>query len=96
MKITLDEARRIARLAHLRFTDDELQRLCAQLDQILVYVGKLGELDTQGVEPAIGVPAGRPADPRDDLPSATLPREEALANAPESGGGHFKVPKVIP
>jgi aspartyl-tRNA(Asn)/glutamyl-tRNA(Gln) amidotransferase subunit C len=95
MKITLEEVRRIARLAHIQFSgasDEELERMRGQLDQILVYIDKLSELDTDGVEPATGLAAGCL---RDDVPRATLAGEEALSNAPESGRGHFKVPRVI-
>ena len=96
MKITREEVIRIARLAHLRFSEEELERLRGQLDQILAYVGKLNELETTGVEPAVGTPAGSPPPDRQDNPAATLPNERALENAPESGAGHFKVPRVIP
>ena len=99
MKITLDEVKRIARLAHLQFADQELEVLRGQLDQILAYIDKLKELDTEGVEPAVGVTGAGGEQPialRDDVPGETLPRDSALANAPESGEGHFRVPKVIP
>ena len=96
MKIGREEVIGIARLAHIRFSEEELERLRGQLDQILSYVDKLNELDTEGVEPAIGAPAGEPAAGREDTPGETLSTERALANAPESGVGHFKVPRVIP
>ena len=99
MKITLDEVKRIAHLAHLRFGEEELEKLRGQLDQILGYIDKLDELSTEGVEPASGGTTGSSPDTgmmRDDLPLTTLSSEEALGNAPESGRGHFKVPKVIP
>lgn len=98
MRITLEEARRIAHLAHLRFSDAELDRMRGHLDQILGYVEKLNELSTRDVEPAVGPPSpGEAATSglRDDAIAATLPTDEALANAPEKGRGHFKVPKVI-
>ncbi|MFQ5702153.1 MAG: Asp-tRNA(Asn)/Glu-tRNA(Gln) amidotransferase subunit GatC [Acidobacteriota bacterium] len=96
MKITIEEVERIARLAHLRFTAQERERLRGQLDQILAYVDKLRELDTRRVEPAVAMAAGKPRGLREDVRTETLSREAALANAPESGRGHFKVPKVIP
>ena len=96
MKITLDEVRRIAHLAHLRFGDQEMERLRGQIDDILGYIEKLNELDTDGVEPASGGTAGPVPPLRDDVLLPTLASDEALANAPESGRGHFKVPKVIP
>ena len=96
MKIALDEVRRIAHLAHLRFGDQELEKLRGQLDQILGYIEKLDELSTDGVEPAAGGATGLLPPMREDALQPTLSLEEALGNAPESGRGHFKVPKVIP
>ena len=95
MKIALEDVQRIARLAHLRFTKGETERLRAQLDQILDYIDKLGELNTDHVEPALGAAADPLCGLRDDSLAATLSPDEALTNAPESGRGHFKVPKVI-
>ncbi|HZI95169.1 MAG TPA: Asp-tRNA(Asn)/Glu-tRNA(Gln) amidotransferase subunit GatC [Patescibacteria group bacterium] len=95
MKITLEEVSRVAHLAHLRFSDAELDRLRGQLDQILAYIDKLNELKTEGVEPATGGAIGLVPPMREDRPGPTLSPEEALANAPESGRGHFKVPRVI-
>jgi aspartyl-tRNA(Asn)/glutamyl-tRNA(Gln) amidotransferase subunit C len=95
MNITLEEVRRIAHLAHLCFTDEELEALRGQLDQILAYMDQLNELDITGVEPAVGMAAGRSASMREDVRDETLPLEDALTNAPESGQGHFKVPRVI-
>jgi len=96
MKITLEEVRRIAHLAHLRFGDQEMEQLRGELDHILGYIEKLGELDTDGIDPASGGATGPLPALRDDTLRPTLPPDEALANAPESGRGHFKVPKVIP
>ena len=96
MKITLEQARRIAHLAHMRFESDiELDRLRGHLEQILGYVDKLGELDTDGVEPAVGPAAGMIGSLRQDSLLPTLPEEDVVANAPESGRGHFKVPRII-
>jgi aspartyl-tRNA(Asn)/glutamyl-tRNA(Gln) amidotransferase subunit C len=94
MKISLEEVRRIARLAHLEFSDAELGRLAGELDRILDYVGQLGQLDVEGVDPAAAVsPASQPLRPDRLLPCLT--QEQALAGAPRSGRGHFQVPRVI-
>jgi len=95
MKITREEVRRVAALAHLELDSALEERLRSNLDQILGYVGKLDEIDTAAVEPALGVTEERETY-REDLELPGLPADEALANAPESGGGHFKVPRVIP
>jgi aspartyl-tRNA(Asn)/glutamyl-tRNA(Gln) amidotransferase subunit C len=89
--ISRDEVLRVARLARLALTDEEVERLGAQLNAILEAVGKVGELDLEGVEPTahplelVNVWA-------EDEPQASLSVEEALANAPDREGGFFRVP----
>lgn len=97
MKITEQEVRYVAGLAHLRLSEQEVARMAHDLDGILTHIGKLNELDTEGVEPMAQVlyQAGETATLRDDEIGATLPNEAALANAPLAGAGQFKVPRVI-
>ena len=91
MAISKDEVLHVARLARLALTDEEVERLGAQLNAILEAVGKVAELDLEGVEPT-----AHPLDVvniwSEDEPHESLPVEEALANAPEREGGFFKVP----
>ncbi len=97
MKITEKEVRYVADLANLALTDDEIRRYCADLDEILAYVGKLNEVDTSQVEPMAQVlhEAGETTTLRPDEVKPSLSDEIALANAPLSGVGQFKVPKVV-
>lgn len=97
MKITEEEVRYVADLANLKLTGDEVARLRADLDEILVHMEKLNELDTSGVKPMAQVlyDAGETATLRDDVERAPLGQDAALANAPQPGAGHYKVPKVI-
>lgn len=97
MKITEKEVRYVADLANLRLSDEEVRRLRADLDEILAHMDKLSELDTDGVEPMAQVlyDAGETATLREDVERPVLGSETALANAPLSGAGHFKVPRVI-
>jgi aspartyl-tRNA(Asn)/glutamyl-tRNA(Gln) amidotransferase subunit C len=97
VKITQDEVRYVAGLANLNLTPAEVERLRADLDEILVHMEKLNELDTTGVEPMAQVifEAGETATLREDEPIPPLGQEIALANAPRHGAGYFKVPKVI-
>lgn len=95
MRISGEEVRRLADLAYLRLDPESEERLRRDLDEILAYVEKLNELDTSSVKPALGVTEQR-AGLREDLESPSLGEEQALANAPEPGRGHFKVPRVIP
>jgi aspartyl-tRNA(Asn)/glutamyl-tRNA(Gln) amidotransferase subunit C len=94
LAITRDEVRHIAKLANLDFTEEEFDRFTRQLNAILEHVAHLNALDTSAIEPTFHVDGGAHA-LRDDTAGGSIPREEALANAPESAGGHFKVPKVI-
>jgi len=94
MAIGKDEVRHIAKLAHLEFSEDELGRFTQQFNSIVEYVARLDALDTADIQPTSHVGVGSHA-LRDDTLLPCMPREEALANAPESERGHFKVPKVI-
>ncbi len=97
MKITEKEVRYVADLAHLALTDAEVERMVRDLDGILEHMDKLNELDTAGVEPMAQYLADSgPFDTlRADAEGQSFSSETALANAPLSGAGHFKVPKVI-
>lgn len=81
----------VAHLARLELRDEELERLGSQLNDILAAVSKVSELDLADVPPT-----SHPLDVvnvwAEDEPHASLPVEEALANAPEREGSYFKVP----
>jgi aspartyl-tRNA(Asn)/glutamyl-tRNA(Gln) amidotransferase subunit C len=94
MAITRNEVLHLAKLANLEFTEEEVDRFTRQIRSILDYVARLNELDTSAIEPTSHVESGSHA-LRDDVLAPSIPRAEALANAPESDGSHFKVPKVI-
>ena len=89
--ITNEEVLHVARLARLALSDEEVKRLGAQLNAILEAVGKVSELDLEGVEPT-----AHPLDVvnvwAEDEPHESLTVEDALANAPEREQGFFKVP----
>ena len=97
MKISEQEVRYVADLANLSLTDAEVHRFQADLDEILGHVERLNEIDTAGVEPMAQVlyAAGEQAGWRADRERPPLGAEAALANAPRSGSGYFKVPRVI-
>ena len=86
---------RIAELARLDLTPEEVELFTRQLASILDYVEQIRPLDTAGVEPTSHV-FNRPLE-RDDVPVASLERADALANAPDaaSEAGLFKVPRVM-
>jgi len=97
LKLTTDEVRYVADLANLRLSDDEIVRMSHDLGDILTYIEQLNELDTKAVEPMAQVlyEADETATLREDRPHSPLTNDEALANAPLSGAGYYKVPKVI-
>ena len=97
MKITEKDVLYVAALAHLELSEHETARLTADMDSILAYVDKLNELDTTATEPMAQVLYEAPETValREDRDRAGLGQERSLANAPESGAGHFKVAKVI-
>jgi aspartyl-tRNA(Asn)/glutamyl-tRNA(Gln) amidotransferase subunit C len=92
--LSRDEVLHVARLARLHLTEEELERMRAQLDAILAYVDKLRELDVEGVEPTShAVPLVDVM--RDDALAPCLSQEAALANAPDRDGEFFRVPRII-
>lgn len=92
--ITREQVEHVADLARLSLTPEEAERLTEQLNQILAFAHKLNELDTDGVEPTSHVlPLANVM--RDDEVRPSIPREEALKNAPDHADGLFRVPKVI-
>jgi aspartyl-tRNA(Asn)/glutamyl-tRNA(Gln) amidotransferase subunit C len=97
LNLTDEQVRDVADLANLELSDDEVRRLSRDLAHILTHMDQLNELDTGDVEPMAQVlfSADETATLREDVPHRCLSNEEALANAPQKGGGYFKVPKVI-
>ncbi|MDT7923673.1 MAG: Asp-tRNA(Asn)/Glu-tRNA(Gln) amidotransferase subunit GatC [Chlorobiota bacterium] len=85
---------RIAELARLRFSAEELESFAEQFQRIVEFVQVLQQLELEGVEPLTHVVEVENA-LREDEPKESLPREEALRNAPRHDGVFFRVPKVI-
>lgn len=94
MSLSSDDVSRVALLARLRLTPEELERFTGQLNSIVDFVAQLQEPDTTGVEPlAHGVEVRNVF--RKDERGPSLPREAALANAPKRDGECFLVPAVL-
>ena len=93
--LSRQDVQRIAELARLELSAEELDLFTRQLGDILTYVEQIRTLDTTGVVPTSQV-LNRPVD-REDEPAATLSRPELLGNAPDAAleSGLFKVPRVI-
>ncbi|HUW22959.1 MAG TPA: Asp-tRNA(Asn)/Glu-tRNA(Gln) amidotransferase subunit GatC [bacterium] len=92
--ITKKEVEYVARLARLKLTEDEKEKYTKQLADILKYINKLNELDTEKVEPTSHVLRLSNVF-REDKVRPSLKQEEILANAPEVESSHFKVKKII-
>jgi aspartyl-tRNA(Asn)/glutamyl-tRNA(Gln) amidotransferase subunit C len=97
LKITEEQVRYVADLANLRLTDDEVRKLQADLDQILVHFDRLNEIETSQFDAMAQVlyQAEETATLRPDRERPGLGNELALANAPLATAGYFKVPEVI-
>ena len=94
MTLSREDVRWVAHLARLRLDDAELDMMARQLSTILEYVNQLQQVNTDGVEPlAHPLPVENVF--RGDEPAASLPVEEALANAPDRRGDFYGVPAVL-
>ena len=82
----------IARLARINLTDEETKIFQKQLDAVLKYAQKLGEVDVTGVNASAHTPFNVF---REDAPREWFTAEQALSNAPRQANGLFVVPKVI-
>jgi aspartyl-tRNA(Asn)/glutamyl-tRNA(Gln) amidotransferase subunit C len=94
MKISKEEIEHIAVLARLSLSEEEKELFGPQLSSILDYMKKLDELDTKDIEPTSHVLALNNV-MRDDSPRNSIPREDALMNAPSHTDKFYRVPKII-
>jgi aspartyl-tRNA(Asn)/glutamyl-tRNA(Gln) amidotransferase subunit C len=92
--ISSKEVEYVAHLARLEISGGEKEKLTSQLNDILLYIDKLNELDTKGVEPMSHAMAVTNAF-REDKVLDSIGTEATLANAPDARGEFFRVPKVI-
>lgn len=104
MKVTEKDVAYVADLANLELSSEESQRMVVDLNSILDHIDKLNELDTTNVEPMAEVVSAFAAGSgsakfayaeRVDEVQPGLSRQEAMANAPDTDGTCFRVPKVI-
>ena len=94
MSVSTEQVRHIARLARIAMSDEEIERLAPELNNILGWVEQLAEVNTDGVEPLATV-IHQKLRLRDDVVTDGNIRDDILANAPEAQHGFFAVPKVI-
>ena len=93
-KIDIEQVRQVAKLGRLDLSEDEIAQFSGQLSAILEYIEKLNQLDTSKVEPlAHCLPINNCL--REDIVKQSLGTEKTLANAPQSDGQFFIVPKIL-
>jgi aspartyl-tRNA(Asn)/glutamyl-tRNA(Gln) amidotransferase subunit C len=98
VSISRTEVLKIADLAKLYFSEEELDAFTVQFQRILDYVEQLKQVNVTGIEPTSHVSLTADFEKhmfREDEVKASLPVSESLANAPDPGSGHFRVPKVL-
>ena len=93
-KITLEDVEYVAGLAQLTLDDEAKQRLLKEMGDLLAYVDKLNELDTDGIEPMMHV-LDISNVYREDVVTGSLERGVALHNAPKTDGAYFLVPRIL-
>lgn len=92
--ISREEVAHLAHLARLAVTDEELGTFAGQLDVILQAVARIGEVAAADIPPTShSVPLTNVL--RDDVVVPCLPREAALAGAPDAQDGRFRVPRIL-
>ena len=94
MAIDAATVRRVAKLAHIRMAEEQLEPVAERLDGIMRWIEQLNEVDTDGVDPmssseAVSLPM------REDVVSEGGDAAKVLANAPKADRGFFVVPKVV-
>ena len=94
MKITPEQVAKVARLSRLDLPQDKLELFAGQLGDILDYMDKLGELDTEAVEPMYS-PVQHTTVLRKDEVKKEHARDEVLSNAPKQDGKFFIVPRIV-
>ena len=98
MSINRSEVLKIADLARFYFNENELESFTEQFQRILDYVEQLKQVNVDDVEPTSHVSLTADFEKhifREDEVRPSLPVDESLANAPDPGSGHFRVPKVL-
>ncbi len=94
MKLSVDQVKKVAKLANLPLTDDEEEKYSLQLSKILEYMEQLNKVDTSDVEPTFNVSAESNV-LREDAATVCLSQEQALSNAPQKKDSMFETKGVF-
>lgn len=98
MPISRDEVKKISELARLHFEEEELTDFTSRFQDLLDYIEKLREVNVEAIAPTSHVTLTEESEKhifREDEVRPSLHVKDSLANAPDPGDGHFRVPKVI-
>lgn len=94
MKIDTNSIKKIAHLARLEFDESSIEKMSSDMSQILDWVEKLNEIDTENIEPLTTM-SSEVNDMREDKIGHQLPHESGMKNAPKRDSDYFRVPKVM-
>lgn len=94
MSVDIDTVKRVARLARIKVSDQEAERMTGELNGILQFVEQLGEVDISGVEPMTSVVEQTMKKRQDEVTDGNK-AGDIVANAPASEDNFFVVPKVV-
>lgn len=94
MQITDELVNHIAHLSRLRFEGEEREAIKHDLGNIIDFMSKLNEVDTDQVEPLVFM-TDELSSMREDEPQLTVTQKEALKNAPKKDSDYFRIPKVL-
>lgn len=94
MKITEEVVDHIAHLARLEFTGDSKKAIMEDMENIVGFMDKLSEVETEGVEPLIFMSEEINV-LREDVAKVSISQKEALKNAPKHDSDYFRIPKVL-
>jgi aspartyl-tRNA(Asn)/glutamyl-tRNA(Gln) amidotransferase subunit C len=94
MNITDETVDHIAHLSRLRFEGAAKEEIKSDLEKIIGFMGKLSELETEGIEPLVFM-SDEINVLREDVAEVTVTQKEALSNAPKKDSDYFRIPKVL-
>jgi aspartyl-tRNA(Asn)/glutamyl-tRNA(Gln) amidotransferase subunit C len=94
MNITDETVDHIAHLSRLRFEGAAKEEIKSDLEKIIGFMGKLSELETEGIEPLVFM-SDEINVLREDVAKETVTQKEALSNAPKKDSDYFRIPKVL-
>jgi aspartyl-tRNA(Asn)/glutamyl-tRNA(Gln) amidotransferase subunit C len=94
MKLDVETLKKIAHLSRLEIDEKDTEKMLKDMSNMLTFVEKLNEVDTDGIEPLTTM-SHEINSLREDIAKSDLNREQALQNAPKKDSTYFRVPKVL-